>query len=310
MMYKSPTILMIRPVGFEYNPQTAVNNAFQQRPVDVANVAIQQEAANEFDRFVDKLSAYDIPVMVVEDTPHPHTPDSIFPNNWITFHQDGTIALYPMYAENRRLERKDSVLQAIRSRFYIRETVDFSIYEQQHIFLEGTGSFVLDREQKIAYACLSPRTDRALFERFCDQFGYISVVFQAYDPNGIPIYHTNVMMCIADRYAVINLESIPSEERCLVREILIQSGKCIVEITHEQMDAFAGNMLQVFNAKGQSYLVMSSQAYKSLSPQQLSVLEKLDPIIHSDLYTIERHGGGSARCMMAEIYLPLKEQNT
>lgn len=314
MTPKAPVILMIRPVKFTYNYQTAINNSFQQKPVAVPDADtldhIQQQAVIEFDKFVQQLEAKDIPVMVVEDTPDPHTPDSVFPNNWISFHRDGRMAIYPMYAENRRLERKDKVLKAIRSRFQITDTVDFSPYESEDIFLEGTGSFVLDRTYKMAYACLSPRTDRVLFEQFCEQFGYTPIIFHAFDKNGVPIYHTNVMMCLADRYAIINMEGIPAKEKETVWKQLTTSGKTVVEISYAQMEAFAGNMLQVFDTKGQSYLVMSSSAYNSLSPKQLALLEKLDPIIHSALETIERNGGGSARCMMAEIYLPLKAVST
>src|SRR5690554_3007301 len=204
-----PTILMIRPVRFEYNAETAVNNAFQTAPDAVAQpVDTQVKALTEFDHFVEKLEELDIPVLVVEDTMEPHTPDSIFPNNWITTHADNRLVLYPMFARNRRLERKESVLSALRERFHTGDVIDFSPYEEQERFLEGTGSFILDRPQKIAYACLSPRTDEAVFQEFCERLGYEPVSFKASDSRGIPIYHTNVMMCVGDQYAVINLQSI------------------------------------------------------------------------------------------------------
>lgn len=297
---------MIRPVRFAYNTQTAVNNAFQNDPQFAHqddDVQIQQNAQQEFDAFVEKLRAAAIPVMVIEDTAEPHTPDSIFPNNWITTHSDGTVVLYPMFAENRRLERKESVMELIQHSFHSDRQIDLTGYEGSDRFLEGTGSFILDRPNKLAYACLSPRTDEGIFREFCQQLGYRPVVFHAFDEAGAAIYHTNVMMCIADRYAVINLSSIPKGEREMVRSTLLSSGKKIVEITQDQMNQFAGNMLQVFNHRGESFLVMSSQAYHSLDEIQLRDLEALDPIIHSPLDTIESNGGGSARCMLAEIYL-------
>lgn len=297
---------MIRPVRFAYNTQTAVNNAFQNDPQFAHqddDVQIQQNAQREFDAFVEKLRAAAIPVMVIEDTAEPHTPDSIFPNNWITTHSDGTVVLYPMFAENRRLERKESVMELIQHSFHSDRQIDLTGYEGSDRFLEGTGSFILDRPNKLAYACLSPRTDEGIFREFCQQLGYRPVVFHAFDEAGAAIYHTNVMMCIADRYAVINLSSIPEGEREMVRSTLLASGKKIVDITQDQMNQFAGNMLQVFNRRGESFLVMSTQAYHSLDKAQLRDLEALDPIIHSPLNTIESNGGGSARCMLAEIYL-------
>lgn len=297
---------MIRPVRFAYNTQTAVNNAFQNDPQFAHqddDVRIQENAQREFDVFVEKLRAAAIPVMVIEDTAEPHTPDSIFPNNWITTHSNGTVVLYPMFAENRRLERKESVMELIQHSFHSDRQIDLTGYEGSNRFLEGTGSFILDRPNKLAYACLSPRTDEGVFREFCQQLGFSPVVFHAFDEAGAAIYHTNVMMCVADRYAVINLSSIPEGERELVRSTLLESGKKIVEITQDQMNQFAGNMLQVFNRRGESFLVMSSQAYHSLDETQLRDLETLDPIIHSPLETIESNGGGSARCMLAEIYL-------
>ncbi|HLW49970.1 MAG TPA: arginine deiminase-related protein [Sphingobacteriaceae bacterium] len=305
-MKNIPTILMIRPVRFAYNAETAINNAFQNDPEyahQSDNVQIQERARAEFDGFVEKLRAVDIPVMVVEDSEEPHTPDSIFPNNWITTHSDGTMVLYPMFAENRRLERKDSVIELIHYTFRTGKLIDLTEHEGSDRFLEGTGSFILDRDNKIAYACLSPRTDEGLFRKLCAQLEYKAVVFHAYDDEGTAIYHTNVMMCVADRYAIINLDCIPPEEREMVREELTGSGKKVITITQDQMARFAGNMLQVFSRQGNSYLVMSSQAYHSLDTDQVKAIEEMDKILHSPLDTIESNGGGSARCMMAEVYL-------
>ncbi len=238
----------------------------------------------------------------------PHTPDSIFPNNWISFHQDGSIVLYPMYAVNRRAERKEHVLNTISAKFDVKQQIDFTSKENEDHFLEGTGSMVLDREKKIAYACLSPRTDKAVFEEWCSKMNYIGCSFYSVDEKGGEIYHTNVMMCVADQYVVICLDSIrDAAERDNVFNTIANSDKKIIEISYKQMNRFAGNMLQVENKTGQRYLVMSSQAYNALTPAQVKELESYNPIIHSDLTTIETNGGGSARCMMAEVFLPLKK---
>ncbi|MGC8750787.1 citrulline utilization hydrolase CtlX [Hydrotalea sp.] len=303
-MQNTNHLLMIKPVRFTFNEQTAVNNAFQQNEAD-SSVAIK--AANEFNHFAEKLMQHGIDVTIVEDTPEPHTPDSIFPNNWISFHTNGTIVLYPMFAPNRRLERKPDVLNAISKKFSIQHQIDLSYLEDQNQFLEGTGSMVLDREHKIAYACLSPRTDEHALKVFSEKMGYSIVQFHASDKNNMPIYHTNVMMCVADRYVVICLDSIKiKEERKKVEEVIQQSGKKIIPISFEQMEHFAGNMLQVINEKGNKFLVMSTQAYESLNNEQIQQLTSFNTIIHSNISTIEKNGGGSARCMLAEVFLPLK----
>lgn len=301
----SYALLMVRPVRFGYNAETAVNNAFQVAGQDQSSV--QARALEEFDNFVAQLRSHKIDVVVVEDTLDPHTPDSIFPNNWISFHKNSTIVLYPMFAENRRLERKESVIEVIKDRFQIDSTIDLTKNEASNVFLEGTGSIILDRENKIAYACISPRTDKNLFLEFCEEMGYEPVVFTAVDQKDKEIYHTNVMMCVGDKYAVICLDSIQeADERAVVMGTLAQSGKVVVEINFDQMNQFAGNMLQVTNEAGENFLVMSSQAYESLNEEQIKELESFNPIIHAPLYTIESNGGGSARCMMAEILLPKK----
>jgi hypothetical protein len=302
-MQTTSHILMIRPVGFGYNAETAVNNAFQVKS-DESNV--QQKAREEFDGFVNVLKNNGVDVTVVEDTPQPHTPDSIFPNNWVSFHHDGTLLLYPMYAVNRRAERKEHVLERIEEKFAIKRKIDLSNYEEKNVFLEGTGSMVLDRDNRIAYACLSPRTDEKVLTDFCNRMNYKPVVFDATDGNGQAIYHTNVLMCVADKFVVICLESIADPvQNKFVSETIIASGKKIIPITLHQMNQFAGNMLQVENKDGEKLLVMSSQAYESLTTEQLQELNRYNRIVHSPLTTIETNGGGSARCMMAEVHLPL-----
>lgn len=301
-------ILMIRPTRFGYNAQTAVNNAFQ-TPGTLLSNDVQQKAVEEFDRFVLRLRSHGVDVLVVQDTGEPHTPDSIFPNNWISFHEDGTAVLYPMFAENRRLERKHGVIEAVSRQFAIRRWVDYSVHESEGKFLEGTGSFVLDRVHKIAYACRSARTDESLFRTFCMQMGYQPIIFNAQDDRGQVIYHTNVMLCVADRYAVICMDSVAEPDRGSVRDALESSGKTIVSITQRQLDSFAGNMLQVANTDGKTFLVMSSQALRSLDEHQVLLLESFDPIIHTPLDTIEQLGGGSARCMMAEVLLPVNSSD-
>ena len=295
---------MIRPVNFGFNTDTAINNAFQ---VAGHEEGAQEKALQEFNGFVDKLRGAGVDVTVVDDVPEPYTPDSIFPNNWISFHDDGTIVLYPMHAPNRRLERKPHVLDALGKKFIVSTTIDLSAEENGGKFLEGTGSMVLDRDQHIAYACLSARTDKGLLEHFCALTGFRAMSFDAVDQNGLPIYHTNVMMCVADRYVVICLDSIPTpEERKAVAACIASSGKHIVPISLDQMNRFAGNMLQVVNGKGEPSLVMSSQAFHALDPGQVGLLTSFNPIIHSPLDTIEANGGGSARCMMAEVFLPVR----
>lgn len=303
-MQSTNHILMIRPVDFKFNEQTAGNNKFQEAGTQDN---VQAEALKEFDAFVNLLRKNDVDVTVVNDTLSPEKPDSIFPNNWVSFHEDGSVYLYPMFSENRRLERRKDILEGLKDKFEVNHVSDLSFYEQQHLFLEGTGSMVLDRPNKIAYACLSVRTDAEVLDNFCMLTGYQPVAFQAIDAERFPIYHTNVMMCVADQFAVICLESIPdTEEKEKVAMSLIDSGKKIVEITLAQMNRFAGNMLQVKNAHGENLLVMSEQAYLSLTPEQVTTLEEFNKIIYAPLYTIEKNGGGSARCMLAEVHLPQK----
>lgn len=294
---------MIRPVHFAFNLETAGNNAFQ-----IQNGAkdVQAQALREFDDFVSLLKKNNVDVLVVEDTPHPHTPDSIFPNNWVSFHEDGTLFLYPMFAPSRRAERKGHVLDEVYKLFRVRTKIDLSYYEKNNLFLEGTGSMVLDRENRIAFACLSPRTDKKVLSEFCRRMNYEPITFRAIDRNGFPIYHTNVMMCVADRYVVICLDSIPGqEERERIVEAIQKTGKQIIGINYDQLSKFAGNMLQIEDNRGQKLLIMSTQAYRSLTEKQVQKLVEYNRIIHSPLSIIESNGGGSARCMMAEIHLPV-----
>jgi len=303
-MQTTSHILMIRPSHFDFNKETAVNNSFQ---INTGDHLVPEKALNEFDQFVIKLRSYDIDVTVVQDTADPYTPDSIFPNNWISFHSEDTICLYPMFAENRRKERKQSVLDQISSKFDLTNIIDFTEQEERARFLEGTGSMVLDREYKIAYACLSVRTDENILQQFCDEMGYTPLVFEAVDAEEYPIYHTNVMMCVADQFVVICLDSIHNQdEKDILIKTLLRTGKVIIQISIDQMNHFAGNMLQLENNSGTKYLVMSTQAFQSLTEEQIKQIKVFNEIIHSDISTIEKNGGGSARCMIAEIFLTPK----
>ncbi|WP_276167918.1 citrulline utilization hydrolase CtlX [Zobellia alginiliquefaciens] len=302
------TILMIRPVNFRMNEQTAVNNYFQE-DIDVQNTTINEKAQQEFDAFVEILRSKGVNVVVVEDTKEPDTPDSIFPNNWISFHANGTVGLYPMFAENRRSERREDILDILEENgLTIENVVDYTSAEEENVFLEATGSMALDRVNNKAYCALSDRADEGLFIEFCEDFEYSPVIFTANQSVGgkrMPIYHTNVMMCLAEDFSVICLDTIDDKkERKNVVDHLKQDGKEVIAITEQQMHHFAGNMLQVLGGNEKRYLVMSSSAYHSLTPSQIEAIEKHCEIIHSSLETIETCGGGSARCMMAEVFLP------
>lgn len=305
-MQTTDTVLMIEPVAFGFNEQTAVNNYFQVQ--QEGNV--QDKALKEFNDFVEKLRAKDINVITIKDTLEPKTPDSIFPNNWVSFHADGKVVLYPMFAENRRLERRDDIINQIKEQFEVTEVIDYSGAEKDNLFLEGTGSMIFDHDNKLAYGSVSLRLDEGLFRKFCSDFGFQPVIFHSYQNAGeerLPIYHTNVMMCVADQFVVICLDCIDDEsERNNVIETIKNSGKELIEISEDQMQNFAGNMLQVQNKSGEKFLVMSQSAYKSLNRDQVSAIEKYCEIIYSDLEVIETNGGGSARCMLAEVFLPKK----
>lgn len=312
MQQTTNAILMIRPASFRMNEQTAVNNYYQQELKGMLPAAIQKKAVDEFDDFVKKLKAAKINVVVVNDTEEPNTPDALFPNNWISFHENGTVVIYPMFAENRRQERREDVLDIIEENgFIINDVIDYTTAEDEDIFLEGTGSMILDRENRKAYCALSPRADEDLFIEFCEDLEFTPVIFtanQTIENRREPIYHTNVMMCVAKNYAIVCLDSIDDkkEKKNLIKH-LKSDGKEVITITEKQVNLFAGNMLQVKNSENTSYLIMSTSAYNSLTTNQLKIIEKYNPIIHSSLQTIETCGGGSARCMIAEIFLPKKK---
>ena len=302
-------ILMIRPIHFRMNEQTAVNNYYQRVLEKRSSDSVNSCAQKEFDDFVAKLKFHGVQVVVISDNDNHDTPDSIFPNNWISFHEDGTIGLYPMYAKNRRLERREDILFELENRgFLIKNSIDYTSAEKDDLFLEGTGSIVLDRKNRKAYCALSPRANEDLFVEFCEDFEYTPVVFSANQTVGKErkaIYHTNVMMCIAERFVVICLASIDDKkERKNVLKHLKKDGKKVIEISEDQVQNFAGNMLQVRGTNDELFLVMSASALNSLNQSQKSQIENYCKIISSSLDTIEFCGGGSARCMMAEIFLP------
>ncbi len=307
-MQITDTVLMIRPVHFRMNEETAVNNYFQE-DLDLRNSEINKRAQDEFDGLVARLREEGVTVVVADDRAEADTPDSIFPNNWISFHEKGTVVLYPMYAENRRRERREDLLDLLEEQgFDITEVIDYTGAEADGLFLEGTGSILMDREHQKAYCALSARADEELFIEFCEDFEVSPVLFTAFqsvDGKRLPIYHTNVMMCLAETFAVICLDAIDDrQERKQVTDHLRQDGKEIIAITEAQMHRFAGNMLQLLGRGGQRLLVMSQAARDSLTPAQVAAIEKTSRIVSSPLDTIESCGGGSARCMLAEVFLP------
>lgn len=309
MQQTTNTILMIRPIGFRMNEQTAVNNYYQKVIDNLLPETVNTKAQQEFDAYVEKLRGVGINVVVVEDTKEFDTPDSIFPNNWVSFHENGNVGLYPMFADNRRLERREDVLEALETQgFKIKDIVDYTSAEEEDVFLEGTGSLLLDRKNRKAYCALSPRADEGLFIEFCEDFEYTPVVFtanQTVDGKRKAIYHTNVMMCLAETFAVICLDCIDDKkERKHVVKNLTEDGKEVIRITEDQVNNFAGNMLQVKGKDDELFLIMSQAAYDSLSKAQINIIEKHCKILSSSLDTIEACGGGSARCMMAEVFLP------
>ena len=294
-------ILMVRPYQFYFNQQTASNNFFQSN-INIENA--NELAIAEFDAMVESLRAHQIKVNVIQDTKDPSTPDSIFPNNWISTHSDGTLCLYPMYAPNRRAERKSSVIEFLQSNYKIENILDLTDLEKEGKFLEGTGSMVLDHQNKISYGCLSDRLNKEAFLSWCDKMQFKAISFKAVDDKAQPIYHTNVMMCMGDQFAVICLDSIPNEiERQMLLDSFEQTNKEVVEISQDQLNHFAGNMLQVFDKADKPHLIMSEQAYSTLHAAQLKSLEKYNPLLPIAIPTIEALGGGSTRCMMAEIQL-------
>ncbi|MCB0463577.1 MAG: arginine deiminase-related protein [Flavobacteriaceae bacterium] len=309
MQQTTNTILMVRPTSFRANEQTAVNNHYQKEMDDVAQVTLQAKANEEFDAFVEKLKGIGVNVVVFEAKDGLDTPDAHFPNNWISFHENGVVGLYPMFAENRRAERREDVLFQLEDEgFQIAHIMDYRDAEDEGLFLEGTGALLLDRVNRKAYCALSERAHEELFIEFCEDFEFTPVIFtanQTVDGKRTPIYHTNVMMCLGETFAVICLSSIDDKkERKNVIKHLKEDGKEIIDITEKQVNSFAGNMLQVRGKDDKRYLIMSQAAYDALTPAQIQTLEKHTDILSSSLNIIEACGGGSARCMMAEVFLP------
>lgn len=310
-MQTTHAILMVRPSTFGFNPETATTNAFQRELQHHTPAEIKEKALAEFDGFVSLLREKGIEVVVIEDTEAPAKPDAIFPNNWISLHRNGTVALYPMQAHSRRLERRPDIIETLRQKYEVAKVEDFSQHEEKEKFLEGTGSMILDHVNRIVYACLSPRTDPDLLEDFCQHFGYQPIVFHAYDHKGSLIYHTNVMLCIGHRFAILCSAAIHDEQdRQFVINTLTRTGHEVIQITEDQLRHYAGNMLEVSNKEGQHFLVMSEQAHQSLQPGQVQAIQKYAQILSVPIPTIEHIGGGSARCMMAEIFLPEKINST
>jgi hypothetical protein len=298
---------MVRPAHFGFNPETAENNAFQVNDESMTPEEISNKARAEFDSLAEKLQNAGVELMIIEDTDQPLKTDAVFPNNWFSTHAHGSVILYPMYSPNRRLERREDIIEKIESYFEVNDQTDYLEYEDQNIFVEGTGSMILDRPNQKIYACVSERSHPELLERIASDFQSELFAFEATDKNGVPYYHTNVIMALGTQVGVICLESI---EDVSARDRIVQSlqsdGKEILNISRDQVEQFAGNMLEVKGEGEKNYMVMSTCAYKSLTPSQVSILEKSLIILHSDLSTIEKYGGGSARCMLAEIYLKKK----
>lgn len=306
-MQTTSKLLMVRPASFAFNKETAQNNYFQQKPEtsdqEYEQDIIAENALREFEAFVKILKANDVDVTVVQDTPDPHTPDSIFPNNWFSSHFSGELVLYPMFAPNRRLERKPHILNLLKRNMNHRKVVDLTFWENKSEFLEGTGSMVLDRRKKIAYSCRSPRTSEKVLADFCSRMNYQPILFNAVDKNNNQIYHTNVMMAIGMQVAVVCLESIKDEnDQKKVITQLTSNGKIIIDISLDQVAQFAGNMLEVKSRNGNPLMIMSTSAYNALTTNQENIISTYNKIITADLYTIEKIGGGSARCMIAEIF--------
>ncbi len=297
------TILMVRPAAFGFNAETAANNYFQSN-LPISKEELQQKALTEFDSMVQTLRNNDIDILVIEDSKEPPKPDAIFPNNWLSTSPEGIITIYPMYAPNRRIEKRDEILEEIAKRFTIRDVQDWSEYEVEGRFLEGTGSMVIDYKNKMIYACISERTSLAVLEKYAGTNNFQAIAFLATDKNGMPVYHTNVMMALGEGFCVLCEEAIEEEwELIAVRQLLESTNHTIIAITREQMHCFAGNMLQVKNKKGDNFLIISKAAFNSLRKEQIEMLEAYSTLLPIDVATIEEVEGGSVRCMMAEIFL-------
>jgi len=299
--------MMVRPANFGFNAETAENNAFQSNDRDETSSEIAEKARDEFDSMVKTLRSKGIDIIVIEDTAEPKKPDAIFPNNWISFHSNGAVVTYPMFATNRRIERREEIIDGLKKDFKVERRYTFEHYEDEGLYLEGTGSMLFDRDRNIMYACISERTDPQIIDKFCVLMGSERLVFHSVDRNGDAIYHTNVMMALGEDFAVLCKDSITKKDELdeLVSK-LEATGKEVVDITYDQMEAFAGNMLQVRNSSGDTFLVMSETAFNSLNENQIGTLSSKTELLPINIDTIEYYGGGSVRCMMAEVFLPRK----
>ncbi len=303
------SVFMIRPAAFGFDEQTAATNSFQRKDTGLDPSQVSQKGIEEFDEMVRRLRAAGISVFIGQDEAPPARPNAVFPNNWVSFHRTGTVITYPMATPSRRIERRESYLEELGAQFQIRQHIRLDAYEREGKFLEGTGSLVLDRDHRKAYACQSLRTYPELVAAFCERFDFQSIFFHAADASGVPVYHTNVLMALGNDFAILCEESIPdAAEKNLVVKHLESSGKEVIPISFAQMEAFAGNMMALKNKRGEKVLVMSQQALHSLRRDQIQRLEKYTRLLDVPLYTIEKVSGGSARCMMAEIFLPGKEE--
>ncbi|MFT4535339.1 MAG: hypothetical protein ACJA1A_003439 [Saprospiraceae bacterium] len=307
MAHTTDTIMMVRPANFGFNAETAENNAFQSNDRGESKQEIANQARDEFDEMVKILRSKGVDIIVVDDTDEPKKPDAIFPNNWISFHDNGAVVTYPMFAQNRRIERREEIIDDLKGSFNIERRYTFEHYEADGMYLEGTGSMLFDRDRNIMYACLSERTDPQIIDKFCVLMGSERVVFHSVDRNGEAIYHTNVMMALGEDFAVLCSASIPKKDELdHLLNRLEETGKEIIDITFDQMEAFAGNMLQVRNSSGDTFLVLSQNAYNSLDEKQIETLSAKTSLLPINIDTIEYYGGGSVRCMMAEVFLPRK----
>lgn len=296
-------ILMVRPAGFGYNAETAANNVFQSK-VSISALEIQQKAIEEFDAFVDVLKNKGIDVTVMQDTDSPVKPDAIFPNNWFCTLEDGTVAVFPMYAVNRRIERRPEMIDELKKNYEVNHFEDWTKYESDNLFLEGTGSMIMDHGSKIIYACTSPRTNEEVLKEFAQKHGYTVFSFHAEDEKGVEIYHTNVIMHLGEDYAIICLDSVTNNtERHALTKLLSDTGHEVIPVSLNQVRAYAGNMLQVKNKSGEKFTILSLQAYNSLTAEQKQTLEKHTNLLPININMIETVGGGSVRCMLAEIFL-------
>lgn len=305
-MNQSPSaIFMVRPDHFGFNPETAKSNAFQKKTLICEDNNIRQQALEEFEAFVTLLKKHNIEVFVF-DSPQAHAPDAVFPNNWISFHEDGKVIVYPMLTENRKIERRSEIVDEIGQKFQVEQVIDLSSEEQKGRILEGTGSIVFDHNNKFAYANESDRTNKNLFYDICEMLDYEGIFFTAVDENGFDIYHTNVLMTIGDGYAIICKEAIDKADVSNVINNLQACGLEVIEISYNQMNHFAGNMIQLKSTDYKNWLVLSKTAYNILDESQKKNLLNYTGFIYSDIHTIESIGGGSARCMIAGIHLKRK----